>query len=322
MKNTKLISGLLSVAIAFSVVLSGNVEVKAGNHEGKEPCKVVASDATPCTIDSNDAAFLNQFFADNNSDFTKQFIVTDKSELTMDWTNSTISDSKMLVAQCIHAYKFSRNAEDQLVSDLKTWKDGDQAFFGKCNEKGELDVNGNRYFHSVSDSLSYGWNLFDKNYPFDGGKYNESYHLYTGLNQATNKFDLYAVETVFGTDKGMIFTLSLFVPTGSIILDKKVVENTEAVVEKSTQTIKLKSAKITCKASALKKAKQTFTIKATCEGKLAYKVASGAKYVTVSKNGKVTIKKGTPKGTYKITVNASATDKYKAAKKTFTITVK
>lgn len=65
--------------------------------------------------------------------------------------------------------------------------------------------------------------------------------------------------------------------------------------------------------------------KASGKGKLTYtlnKKAKASKKIKVSKAGKVTIKKGLKKGTYKITVKAAATKNYKAAKKTITIKVK
>ena len=63
--------------------------------------------------------------------------------------------------------------------------------------------------------------------------------------------------------------------------------------------------------------------KTSGNGKLTYKVTKGkSKYITVSKTGKVTLKKGCKKGTYKITITASATEKYKAATKVISIKVK
>lgn len=79
------------------------------------------------------------------------------------------------------------------------------------------------------------------------------------------------------------------------------------------------------KAKSLKKKKVAISLKAktTGDGKLTYKVTKGSKkYITVSKSGKVTLKKGCKKGTYKITITASKTKKYKKATKVVTIKVK
>ena len=92
---------------------------------------------------------------------------------------------------------------------------------------------------------------------------------------------------------------------------------------KQDQTIKVKASarKKTIKAKKLKKKNQTFTIKATTsgDGKLTYskvkwkKDKTGNK-VKVSKNGKVTVKKGLKAGTYtiKVKIKASGTSSYNA----------
>ena len=49
---------------------------------------------------------------------------------------------------------------------------------------------------------------------------------------------------------------------------------------------------------------------------------SAKKYIKVSKNGKVTIKKGIKKGTYKIVIKAKATKNHKQGKKVVKITIK
>ena len=86
----------------------------------------------------------------------------------------------------------------------------------------------------------------------------------------------------------------------------------------------------TYKVSALKKAKKTYkavTVK-NAQGTVTYKVTGNKKskkYLTFnSKTGKVTVKKGTPKGTYtlKIKVTASGNDKYNSSSKTVTVKVK
>jgi hypothetical protein len=71
------------------------------------------------------------------------------------------------------------------------------------------------------------------------------------------------------------------------------------------------------------KAGKSFQISATAKGKLSYKKTSGNKKIKVSSTGKVKVKKGLKKGTYKIKVKISAkkTANYKAASVTKTIKV-
>lgn len=88
---------------------------------------------------------------------------------------------------------------------------------------------------------------------------------------------------------------------------------------------KITTAKIkTYKAKDLLLKKETFSLKAKTngDGDLSYKVTKGsAKYITVSKAGKVTLKKGCPKGNYQVTITATGTSKYKKATKKVTIKV-
>ena len=79
------------------------------------------------------------------------------------------------------------------------------------------------------------------------------------------------------------------------------------------------------KASALKKKSKAFYIGGVAEGTLKYKKLSGSSKITVNgSTGKVTVAKGTKKGTYtlSIRVRAAATDDYYGAVKTIRVTVR
>ena len=86
----------------------------------------------------------------------------------------------------------------------------------------------------------------------------------------------------------------------------------------SGKTVKVKKNKKT----VIKKEK-AFTIR-NAKGKVTFKKAKGNKKITVAKNGKITVKKGLKKGTYKVKVKVTAAGNatYKAATKTVTVTVK
>ena len=77
------------------------------------------------------------------------------------------------------------------------------------------------------------------------------------------------------------------------------------------------------KAKNLKKKAASFNIGAKANTKLTYKVTKKNAKIKF-KNGKVTVKKGTKKGTYtiKVKITAKATDAYESATKTVTVTVK
>lgn len=100
-----------------------------------------------------------------------------------------------------------------------------------------------------------------------------------------------------------------------------VVNQPISLKKQSIITAKIK----TYKAKALKKTKKTFKLEAETsgDGRLTYKVTKGkSKYITISTNGKVTLKKGCKKGKYKITIKAAQTSNYKAAIKVITVIVK
>lgn len=93
----------------------------------------------------------------------------------------------------------------------------------------------------------------------------------------------------------------------------------EFTIAKASQSISAKvSSKSYKKATVAKKA-QSFSIGASAKTSLTYK--SSSKYVAVTSNGKVTVKKGAPKGTYKVMVSAKKSANYNSATKTLTVKV-
>lgn len=109
--------------------------------------------------------------------------------------------------------------------------------------------------------------------------------------------------------------------------EEKPEEKTDEKPVKTAPTIKVKTTAKNYKYTTLKKKAQVFTMGTTVnsKGTLTYKKLSGSSAITVnSKTGKVTVKKGIKKGTYKtkIKVSAAAKGNYKAGSKTVTVTVK
>jgi len=75
------------------------------------------------------------------------------------------------------------------------------------------------------------------------------------------------------------------------------------------------------KASDVKKKAKSFSLGTAAKTSVTYQ-SSNKNYVTVFKNGKVTVKKGTPKKTYTITITAKASSNYKEAAKKVKVLVK
>lgn len=97
-------------------------------------------------------------------------------------------------------------------------------------------------------------------------------------------------------------------------------------VTKLTQKITAKVSGKTYKAASLKKKTATFSIGAKAKTSVSYKVvkapSKASKYISVSKTGKVTLKKKAPKGTYEIRVTAKASGTYNVATRTIKVVVK
>ena len=99
--------------------------------------------------------------------------------------------------------------------------------------------------------------------------------------------------------------------------------------KKSAQPMKVKAKTVTVKAKAVKKKAQKIAVKRALTvtkqvGKVTYKKAGGNKKITVASTGKITVKKGLKKGTYKvrIKVTAKGNGTYKAGSKTVTVKVR
>ncbi|MCI9470834.1 MAG: hypothetical protein HFH56_06420 [Lachnospiraceae bacterium] len=97
-------------------------------------------------------------------------------------------------------------------------------------------------------------------------------------------------------------------------------------IKKAAAQIKVKKSLATFNVSNVRKKQQSFFIGATVnsKGRLSYAAQSGSKRLSVSKNGKVSVKKGTAKGTYqiKVKIKAAGDRDYNAAVKTVTIKVR
>ena len=152
---------------------------------------------------------------------------------------------------------------------------------------------------------------------------------YTVDKQATSTTD--GQESIHCAVCGAIMPGSVRVinKTGGPTAGKQTPPGSTAVQTKAAQPMTVKAKAPSVKASKLGKKKQTitkgkaFTIK-KAQGEISFKKRSGSKNLSISKAGKITVKKGTKKGTYKIKVivTASGNDKYEAGSKTVTVKVK
>ena len=96
------------------------------------------------------------------------------------------------------------------------------------------------------------------------------------------------------------------------------------IVKKSAMTVKAKTVKGNSKKKTIVKKSKAFTVK-KAPGKVTFKKIKGNKKITVSKTGKVTVKKGLKKGstyTVKVKVTSAKTAKYAKITKTVKLKVK
>lgn len=102
-------------------------------------------------------------------------------------------------------------------------------------------------------------------------------------------------------------------------------------IVKAANPLKVSAKTATVKYSAVKKKAQTLavskviTISTKGQGAITYSKASGNKNITINaKTGKVTVKKGLKKGTYKVKVNvkAAGSPNYNAVTRAVTFTIK
>lgn len=93
-------------------------------------------------------------------------------------------------------------------------------------------------------------------------------------------------------------------------------------IKKEANDTRIKLERYIHNVKVLRKKKMSFNISAKAKGAISYKVTKGAKYISVSKKGKVIINKKSKKGTYKILITAAETDEYKQTKRYVVILIK
>jgi hypothetical protein len=128
------------------------------------------------------------------------------------------------------------------------------------------------------------------------------------------------------------FSRKFVIKSTASAAEKKVTVASVANKLGSNATIKNTSSgsTVTVKQAAVKSADAKIQLNVTKSssntGKVTYEITStpsnGSKYIKVNSLGKVTLKKGAPKGTYKITVRVAGNGNYNPATKTITITIK
>lgn len=179
------------------------------------------------------------------------------------------------------------------------------------------------------------------------------YYNFTLSSKGTIKFKLSSTELrhcwidIYDTDYGMVWEGGSGIRVGeerSATLNKgkyilrilssgetgaytlKMGTNATTIVKKKTPTIRVSKKTAAYWATRVRWASQSFRIgaKVSGNGKITYKKLSGSSKLVVASNGKVTVRRGTRKGTYRaiVQIRAAESSKYKARTVKITVTVR
>ena len=148
----------------------------------------------------------------------------------------------------------------------------------------------------------------------------------------------YATQKIINSDKGRYKTLETYnlkAGTYYIAFDKKYgstgpytfkLQTSSGDTVKKTPTIRISKKTAAYRATRVRWASQSFKIgaKVSGNGKITYKKLSGSSKLVVASNGKVTVRKGTRRGTYRaiVQIRAAQSSKYKARTVKITVTVR
>lgn len=236
-------------------------------------------------------------------------------------------DMTAMIVQALAPYRDYEKVSDSIdkaINWLKTQMQSDCGFVAEGDENscttaqiivalsalGENPIDPQTGFATGNDSIIHNITQFvceDGGFSlYPGGRKN-----YMSTYQVT--YSLIAFDRLRNGENYLYDLSDITIEKASVLFGKKTRKS-----QKITTNISSKKYKKT----TLKKNK-TFQIKAKASGKgtLTY-ASSKTKYVTVSKSGKVTVKKNIKKGTYYITVTAAGTGTYKSCSKKIKITVK
>lgn len=141
---------------------------------------------------------------------------------------------------------------------------------------------------------------------------------YTSSNKAVAKNDSKGNIAIKGAGK-----TTITIKAKSTSTYKSATKKITLTVKKAKQTLKVSKDKLYVKSKDIKKAGKTFKIKTSSKNSVSFKLKSGSsKYVSVSKNGVITVKKNAKKGTYIVYATAKSSTNYESAAKAIKVVVK
>ena len=183
-------------------------------------------------------------------------------------------------------------------------------------------------YDTVTAEIEIGIALADKKAVYTGEAVSIDEAVVSGVAAEAVTYTYYSDEACTAALEGPPTEIGTYYVKAAVadLCDKAKLE----ITKKANKITKIAPLSKNLKAKNLKKKKASFKLKATVKNKASVTFAAAKylgkakKYVSVTKAGKVTVKKGTPKGTYKVKVKATSkeTAAVKSANLTKTVMIK
>ena len=300
---------------------------------------MLASVTIPFSAYSADSGFYDNWYSKaKNAEFNKKY--TEICDSTDNYFSYTLSTQK----RC-DVFEISLPVKSTL--NIKTESKSTDSFTG-CDDYG----NDKYYVFDVNDlnsepfvinigfydyEINNGYCIRNNTIILDAGEYYIVKEYFDDIDGYSEPYDITFSFSCLNHsyDKtGKVTKAATYTATGvktytcSICGQNK--NETIAKLPKVSNTASIKAKTATVKYSKLRKKNQTVARKnaivvSKAKGTVTYKKVSGNKKITINKKtGKITLKKGLKKGTYKlkVKVTASGTSKYKKTVKTVTVKIK
>ena len=274
------------------------------------------SSITSIVVDSN-----NKYYDSRNN--CNAIIETSTNELITGCKNTVIPNSVTSIGR--GAFGGCKSLTSITIPNSVT-SIGEDAFFG-CTSLTDVYYTGTKEQWNAISLGSYDSDLKNAtiHYPPHEHSYNsivtpptctEQGHTTHTCECGDSYVDTYVDALGHKSDKGTVTKKATYTATGvktykCVRCGKVLKTETIAKLPKKANTLVAKGRTATVKFANLKKKNQVVAQKnafaiSKAQGKVTYKKASGNKSITVNSAGKITVKKGLKKGTYKVAVNVTA----------------
>ena len=189
----KVVKRIGALIVAAAVMLTTvPVETLASNKEGKEPYKVVATEATKMKLSAAkkaelDAFIADSFLADCGLDTNEVYVINDRSDFYIDYANSEFKDNGQMAISRV--YGVNMQLQELNMSEVLC-----------LSADGSVVANSERFSigYNFTGAADFAWNLFDEACMEPLFPYSEYYPVYEGLSQQLRKNEYNTPLTICG----------------------------------------------------------------------------------------------------------------------------